>query len=384
MSLCKRLEISIFVLTFSTIIMNTQLVKSLLLATFIGGTATSCTKEQMVQPTSPTNITTSAIQVVNGRLLFADLKTFEQARQALENKLSQASDSQVLDDWENNLHYTSLRAVAALQSKSLEELDAQKKSTTEYDLMVKFGFPAFYATLINPSGEYQIGSKIYWFHDGNKYEASSEDELASIKQNPLSAKVKHFAGTKIIKSTQLPLDGSTNRTIGSRNPLDDYKYHYEFLLFNQSGNDRRIMYNIRIYVEDRGTDPSVSYKQFYTNLSLLIKYEYYSYGNRAWYPSQGRGSQLDWSTAINFTGTALTPNPASTPTSQSSSSYRSFSFDNGVVGISLGDATIYAFVATQDYTANDVTWDYEISGNINAYPDNDRNHSYPISGNVLW
>lgn len=246
--------------------MNTQLVKSLLLATFIGGTVTSCTKEQVIQPTSLPNATTSAIQVVNGRLLFTDLKAFEQARQTLENKMSQSLDSQVLDTWESNLHYTSLRAVAALQSNGLEELDTQKKSTAEYDLMAKFGFPAFYATLINPSGEYQIGNKIYWFHDGNKYEASSEDELASIKQNPLSAKVKYFAGTKIIKSTQVPLNGSTNRTIGSRNPMDDYKYHYEFNLNDKAGSQRRIMYNIRIYVEDRGTDPGYYARQFYTIL----------------------------------------------------------------------------------------------------------------------
>jgi hypothetical protein len=344
-------------------------------------------KEQTIEPLTQRSINSPDVQLVNGRLSFTDERVFDQVRGALEHKLRLTPGSAELDSWEKSLHFTSLRSIAATQ---VSQLASQKTSTVEYDLMNSFGFPDFYASLINSSGEYQIGNKIYWFHDKFKYEAASESELAAIKQSPNSAKVKYSAGIKIIKSTILKLGKSyqPNTTIGSQNPQDDYKYHYEFYLNNDPGSYRRIMYNIRIYVEDRGNDPGNYAHYFYTNLSLLIKYEYFNNYYQAWYPANGQ--QLNWTTAIDFAGTALTPHPLSAPYSQTANSYKTFSFDNGVVGISLGDAYITASTSNpyQDYTTSDVTWNYDISGMITSRPNNDPNHPYTI-GNMsgyspLW
>lgn len=186
----------------------------------------SCSKEQDVQLASHNTTARADVQVINGCLVFRDQKVFEQVRKELQQKAFLKEGDRQLDAWEKNMHFTSLRSAATSERVHLEQLDLQGQSAPAHTLMDGFGFPDSYATLISPSGEYQIGTKIYWFHDGFKYEAGSRIELNFIKLNPSLAKHKAKAGSELIKHTAK----YTSASLTQHGSGDLDKYAFQFFL----------------------------------------------------------------------------------------------------------------------------------------------------------
>ena len=313
----------------------------------------------------------AAIRVANGRVVFAEQKAFEQARTDLEQKSHLREGGQATDAWEKQINFHSLRTAAAQEEKNLEQLQSEHKLSPAHDLMEDFGFPDYYAALINDAGEYQVGTKIYWFHEGFKYEANSEKELASIKKNTSLAKTKYKAGSQILRKTLLPGNGSTgttaNRTVQSNNPYAYDKYTFLFDYQNDTGSKRRTILATSVYSEDYGTDYGALTHYWYTTIYLFIKYEYYSLGSRKWYPA---GESFDWRVSYNFAGTPTIPDLYnSTPVSQQNLSTQG-TFTNGQKTIQMGSQPM----SSQDYgdpqrhSIYDITWDFEITGGIETGP----------------
>lgn len=365
--------------------MTTKIKKSLLLTAGLSTVLMSCSKQEDVQPiaTSITAIpsTNAQVKIVNGRVVFADLTALNQTQDAL-NKLgnSQAS-TQALADWEKNLGFASLRAAASSEDSHLEALETQGVPTPAHDLMYKFGFPLTYASLINPVGEYQVGGKIYWFHDGLKYQANSEEELAAIKKNPSAAKVKLSAGYKTIKNTKGLPTGETNRTIAGDDPYADNKYNHEFTITGESGSRRRTIYDINVFTDDRGTDYGGFYHFWYTSLNLQIKYEYYSYGKRKWYPVN---ETFNWTTNVSFDATPSIPYQNTPAGTQRGSANYTNSFSNGIQVLTLASQDLTTSTVDPYLNKGQISWNFEIGGSIEGAPNRDSYNLYRVSSGTLW
>lgn len=337
----------------------------------------SCSSKQEVQPVENEVVNAADIKVVNGRLVFADQKAFDKTRTALEEIGKKATSTPDLIDWERAQNFVSLRAVASSESAKLEQLESSGTPTPEYNMMVSFGFPTFYASIINPVGEYQIGNKIYWFHEGFKYQADSPEELVLIKQNPAQAKLKYQAG--LYKSHAE--GGTTNRVTRGPDPYSDEKHVKYFYITGESGSYRRTMYSASVYNEDQGYGFVLgTYSHFIrTNLNLLIKYEYYSFGKRKWYPAEGQN--FLWQANVNFTGNALYPGQPSFPQIYNSSVNQAGSYSNGLTTLNMAVATVTTSSSTG---TGEVGWNFEITGTLNGYPANDQINNYYVNSTPLW
>jgi hypothetical protein len=340
----------------------------------------SCSLKEEVQPAQEVQPTAqklaTGIETVNNRLVFADQKTFEQARTILESIGTHATSDKELASWEQALHFTSLRAVAAVESSKLEQLEANGTPTPEYDLLDSFGFPSSYAAIISPAGEYQIGDKIYWFHKGFKYQANSEEELVRIKQNPEQATAKFQAGLSKNK-----VGTNANSRVASNNPDADDKYVWNFYITGESGSYRRSMYATRIYTEDQGYGfvNGVNSHFFRSSVLLVIKFEYYSYGKRKWYPV---GQDFTWQANVNFTGNAFYPGQPPFPIIYDSSVSQSGSFSNGYFSLNLASTT--TLTTPSSTSSGDIGWSYQITGSLNGYPTSDPVHNYYVNNSPLW
>ena len=338
-------------------------------------TLTNCAKEQDAQPASQiATITDNQVKVVNDRLVFADQKAFEQLSEKLHQMSNYATNSQELATWEKSVRFTSLRAAAAKEEAQLEQLDTQGKPAVAHELMTKFGFPISYAAIISPLGEYQIGSKIYWFHDGFKYQADSEEELSTVKLNQASAKVKFQAGYRVVDNKNATESGkvsgtTANVTVQSLDPYANDKYvSSTFGYRGDTGSPRRIIYATHVYVEDRGV--SNSRQTFYTELDLFIKYEYYSRGSGKWYPAN---ESFTWSAYIDGSYSPGVNRTSYTldfmyPTGPSGNSLQG-TYSNGIQSISLA----YAYLKTAPYVTGptEVYWYFSLKGGIDSHPTND-------------
>lgn len=259
--------------------------------------------------------------------------------------------------------------------------------------MSSFGFPIFYASLINPSGEYQIGDKIYWFHDGYKYEARSESELSSIKSSPSQATTKYVAGCQTVVTGVKNIGSESGKSYSPRvttatsgMPLDYDKWPKEFNAQGDPGSRRRVLYSIRTYIEDRGTNPVITYAHyFYTSQQLVLKYKFYSNGRRAWYPANGQN--FNWTVNVNYTGTVNGPNiqTSNSPgVTRGSIVNTSGAFSTGAAYFSLLETTVSLYTYYQDYTVNNVSIKYNIDGTIKGIPQEDpARGSFVVTGN-LW
>lgn len=364
--------------------------RTLLLSIGLAGTIMSCSRKEDVQPVAlATSTSTAQVKVVDGRLVFTDQKALDQVRNELRDLAKSTSGTKALAAWEKTLNFTSLRANAAKEEANLEMMETQGQATRAHNLMNSFGFPSFLASIINPSGEYQVGNKVYWFHDEFKYQANSETELAAIKQNPSSAITKSHAGLSIMSFSKKPLvsasnlpTSTTNRVIEGDDPYADNRYNnYYFNLNGDPGSQRRIIYDIHIYTEDDGDEPGGYYHDYYTVLYLQIKYEYYANRSGAWYPAAGQ--VFDWQTQIGYDATASIPNQASSTTTTFSNLYQSNSYDNGIVMLPLSDNHLVCTTA-QYVATSDIRWNFEINGSIQGHPDNDPSHNYLVSASPLW
>lgn len=257
-----------------------------------------CSKEQSLQPSAEVTTSGVGVSVSNGRLVFADIAAFDRIKKELMQKNNQGA--QELDTWEKALHFTSLRTAAAAQSSHLEQMELTGQPTLAYKLMDSFGFPTFYATFINPNGEYQVGTKIYWFNDGYKHAVSSEAELQQIKQNPALSQDKSEAGSQLASSfaikgqTQLGKTGKATTNAFQSNQLDcDDKYvSPTFNLNGDSGSQRRIIFGTHIYSTYEETVYGVA--KWYSVLYMRSKVDYYSNGSSKWYSADGDNRQVQF------------------------------------------------------------------------------------------
>lgn len=346
-------------------------------------TLNSCSQKQEVSPSPQASVSKADVQVLNGRLVFADQPTFDRLQEALVQKSRLKTSEQELAAWEQGLHFVSLRTSAAKEVAHLEALETAGQPAPAHELLEAFGFPDTYAAVINPAGEYQVGTKIYWFHKGFKYEASSEAELAAIKQAPTQAKTKYEAGYRIINEGH-PTTKTAARTGQTNNPESYDKYVYNFNYQNDSGSRRRVIYATRVFSEYRGSgfnSQNVYTQYWYSSVSLLIKYEYYSFGRNRWYPA---GDSFNWSAMINkFTGNAYIPydqNQSIGGNYAEFASYLQGNFTNGLKSIELGNV-IMAADANQSISSGSVYWSFEIAGGIICSPQYDSAHEYSV-GNI--
>lgn len=366
--------------------MITRITKAVFLTASISSALMSCSKQEQVQPTVPSAAAASSnaqVKLVNGRVVFADLAALNTTQEVLDKLGNSQASTQALADWEKSLQFSSLRAAAKAEDSQLEALEAKGIPTLAHDLMYKFGFPTSYAALINPAGEYQVGDKIYWFHDGIKYQADSEEELAAIKKDPATAKVKLAAGSHIVKSLK-GAAGQESRTTASNSVDSDGKWYYEYFQDGSAGSERRIKYVSSVYTEDRGTVSGGYYRNWYTQLSLQARHEYYSRGKRTWYPVGGQ--PFVWTVNVNYDATASAPYqyPATNPT-RSSYINQQLQFDSGSYGtIVLATQNITTTTVDPYFRADSIKWDFEVTGSISGYNNNDRTRgTYNVSG-LLW
>lgn len=353
-------------------------------------TLNSCSEKQDVNPSSPASTAIAQVKAVNGRLIFVDQKAFDQVQEELFQKTRHENGSQELDAWEKSLQFTSLRAAARREDAHLEELEIAEKSTPAHDLIDKFGFPDSYAVLINRDGEYQIGAKIYWYSQGFKYEVGSETELSAIKREPTLCKIRFKVESYIVKSSRLkgsftPSGTTASLTSQSNNPYAYDKYTSNFNYQNDSGSPRRIIYATRVYTEYKGSS-FISGKNtqiWYTSVSLLIKYEYYSFGRGKWYPLSNE--PLNWKVSINFTGTDYIPYNQFNSYSSQLNTYLQGNFTNGLRSIELANQTLYAD-ANYSLSSGSISWGLQIIGYVDCDPQYDFAHRYLVGdgSTVLW
>jgi hypothetical protein len=367
--------------------MITKIAKAVFLTAGISSTLMSCSKQEDVQPVATSTAVIpdagTPAKVVNGRVVFANLTALNATHDALAKLGNSQAGVQALADWEKSLQFTSLRAVAKSEDSQLEALENKGIPTPAHNLMYKFGFPLSYASFLNPSGEYQVGNKIYWFHDGVKYQADSEQELASIKNDPSTAKVKLSAGsTKVDRKGAL--GGNANRTIADDDPYADNKYNKEFYITGESGSRRRTIFDINVFTDDRGTDYSGFFHFYYTSLNLQVKYEYYSNGNRKWYPQNGES--FAWKTTGTFDATPSIPyktGPGPAPTQTGTLNYQN-TYSNGIAVITLASSNLATSTVDPYLNKGQIKWDFEINGTIEGYPVRDPRNIVGVANNPLW
>ena len=368
--------------------MVTKFAKAVLLTASISSTLMSCSKQDDVQPTVTDTAATPSkdgqVKLVNGRIVFTDVAALNTTRDALAKAGSTADGTKALIDWEKNLRFSSLRAAATAEDIQLEALETKGTPTPAHDLMTKFGFPTSYAALINPAGEYQVADKIYWFHDGMKYEAASEQELAAIKENPATAKVKVAAGSRIIKSLKGTAPDQAHRTIASNSPDSDGKYYYPYYQNNDQGSERRIKYVIAVYTEGGDYVSGGFFRTWYTQLNLQARHEYYSRGKRTWYAVGGQ--PFVWTVNVYYDATASAPYQTQNPyPTRNGSVNQQFNFDSGTTGnIVLASQNIITTTVDPNFRIDSIKWNFEINGSIGGYNANDRTYgTYNVSG-LLW
>lgn len=164
---------SFFQLYPHTLLIKNFSLKIAVVALAIPLVLSNCTKKETADITVPNNLLSVKV-LSDGRMAFATTDAFNQTF----NQIWSMTNPQI-DKWEASIGFHSLRS-------------AQKTDTS----LARFDFPAQYAALISEKGEYQIGDRINWYHDGYRYVAHSEEELIAIKANPSLATEKFSAGIR--------------------------------------------------------------------------------------------------------------------------------------------------------------------------------------------
>lgn len=327
------------------------------------------------------------LKVQADRLVFTDNNSFIQIQKALSSM-----NTHQLDSWEKQLGFHSLRSL---------DITKQDPSTA---LMNTFGFPNQYATLISQQGEYQIGNRISWFHEGFRYVAHSEEELAAIKANPSVATERFSAGVKQANSLiniSTENQGSTsagNRVIrNSDNTTGDAKYgNFEFILNGDKNSRRKLNFSSVLYVEYVGDKMEHGPQAFpyYTSIYINEYYEWYSRGNNRWYRCDDypRFTTYNLSTTFSVQGTGYSGsggfNSGGTwyysGVGQPISGTRNISLSG--YGHSGGDyRTVVADTYIYLITSGGFTWDYEITGQYGSRLGVDTyGTSYHVENGILW
>ena len=316
----------------------------------------SCSKEP-VSPT-PSGVAakqTADVRLVNGRVQFATPEAFERER----TQLRKSQDATGLDTWESTLGFTSLRR--HMLSKESKEATA---------LQQRFLFPVFYATFINEAGEFQVGDAIFWYHDGFRYQAANEQELAAIKANPEQSESKTPAGGLFIAPKSFPASstpgGAAERVQDSGDSVDK-KYtsntaagviSYGTVVYTETNIFVFSSYDSYLYLNIDVDGSSVSRVVDYS----LDMHAIAGYQHSWWYD--------DHNTELN---NHVEQHTVAT---------------NGLLQVQLGYALCYFNNnGGRTYTRNGVKWDYQLYGYINTNVTGiTPNASFyaPSSGNLLW
>lgn len=351
-----------------------------------------CSEEQdVVAPVDSITVKQSDVKMVEGRLVFSDQEAFERTVNTLRKMSASENGSQSLSSWEKTMRFVSLQASSDYEMGRLEELDIQNKPAPSYTLMQSFGFPIYYATIINPSGEYQIGDKIYWFHDGFEYEAESEKNLLEIKGNTSLAKIKYKAGSQIVKSGEIKSNKDYDVTIESNlSTLSNYpyandKYSTTYTYLGDAGSIRRTIYAVRVYTNEK-SGPSEFARYFSSGIDLLIKYEYQSLRTGKWYPRKDY-EWFVWNTNFTFSGQAAAERPLGSTQYFNKTVISNGQTNKGIQTIPLAYESDVVGTAFGPYYTQDrnIFWNFEINGSISGYPERDGlKNTYTVGPGILW
>lgn len=267
--------------------------------------------------------------------------------------------------------------------------------------MQEFGFPPSYATIINRQGEYQIGNKIYWFHNKYKFEVNSEEELLKVKSNPDSYKNKTLTKSTIISEESI-LTGTSNRSWQNADQVYSTNVYTSivtkeispnFIINNQSGSVRRFTYGTRMYAEALGL--SNGNQTYDTYMFIYVALEYYSFGRKRWY-LEDEPFRLDYGftvdanaynalRGVSFGPNYLQPFMSGSQTSNIPNSNAYYS--------SIGVEFCHAYVEYPYHPDNrftDLYWGFEIKGFVNTTHDWAPFNSYQLGVNdgtyqsVIW
>jgi hypothetical protein len=343
---------------------NTFNLKLALLALAIPAGLSSCSKKDTVDSLSITAPAQDVKVLANGRLAFADTKAFNQALTTMS-----AMASPELDKWEKNLGFHSLRQSTAPESAKL---------------LNEFGFSGQYAALISEAGEYQIGDRISWFHDGFRYVANSEQELADIKANPTTATEKFSAG--LVKHTSKG-QAAAREIRNSDNQEGDGRYNGQEVTIGP-GSVRKLSFESILYCEDVSDRYTHAFAQrvWYTSISINEYYEYHSSRAGTWY----RADDYPRTTSYNLNATA-TINGSGFYQYNSANPSNVYNYDAYVTNsISLNQ---YAHGGTNDFRTTVISaligsisrpgtmyWDYSIQGSYNT----DMSAAYAMGGSANY
>ena len=322
----------------------------------IGG-LTACSKQDEMQPSSQASA--NQPNVIDGRIVFKNHDEFYKTIDAIKHK--SGSD---LDVWESQLNYTSLRKSVGEEQIALKE---------------EFMFPAAYAAIINAEGVYQIGTEIFWYNKGVKLQFHSLADYQSARKGGNVLHKTLYSGYKLSgKVKEVSVKSSQNRTYMNAGSGVDARYQYQFSMWYQSGNQRKIVYETYVFTDQD------AYGTYHSVLAINMKLEYY--GRRGWRDAgelrvvdaqfTGQCRAYSGQTDIQFLPVPLGPLPYATQ--GIGVSYHSEQNYNSTLWL----ADCYNIVAP--YGSNDINWDFTLNGTISSWISSDRDHTYTIQGTELW
>jgi hypothetical protein len=353
----------------------------LLLSTLV---LSECSKVDEVTPSTPTDLSITDVKVSNDRLVFSSQQVFDNTL----TKLS-ASTPLGLDDWSKTVNFKSLRKAYIAELPNIERL-IESNQAPAYALIEEFGLPDFYTVILNSAAEYQIGNKIYWFHNKFIYEANSEKELMDIKQNPAICKTKYItnSSTKNQKVVEEQQKLGTNSTTAGRTSQGgaffNQRYAYEYNLYGDSRSRRRFIIGTRVFAVEQPRTNNGNTQNWRSYLNIQVRHQFYSFGNNDWYPQYGsiyvycRQDKAEATVYVNNrSGNSDYFNIVNDPATTYTTDQYSAGADVGVGRFAYASNDISNGVASE----SDVYWTYEIDGQITVRNDQDTQRSfYVISG----
>jgi hypothetical protein len=230
----------------------------------------SCKKDSFTQDTGTAKVEIT-LSKANGRLVFPDVPSFYKTLERLD-KTTPAE----LDKFEQQYGFSSFRSSIAKAGVT------HNYTAAEEDLAM---LPPGIQTVLNSTGEVQIGDDLVWYAGGTKYYAEKKDEalMARIKQNPeICTKKGKYTVTPVKpagNSTQPPAninEGHTPNTIYITNGADA-RHQREFWQNSPAAGWRKYVHEVAAYTDysyvASNTCGQATY-YYYTGCYLYIKLEW--------------------------------------------------------------------------------------------------------------
>lgn len=311
---------------------------------------TSCqsTKPNDVQPL--VGVAAPNYKVENDRIVFHDDASFRQLRDELLKK--------------NPADLLAWSKATGIKSLGASYLNGTEDSSNE--MVNSFGFPLGLAMIINTKGEYQIGNKICWYHEGFRHEAADEQGLANIKSNPENSTSKFIAGVRKIEKV---IPDKSARVYGRKERDSRDNKYTQILSLIGVPQRRRHIFSTSIYTE-RYVSSYPNSIQYFTALDFGIYLEYETqdfFGNWVWRQTQDN-RQINYDLQLD----AICTVPNSTGVSSSAPNFvgiskriQDSSFRNSVYLTTLAAADMWVQRdPVISYDDDSAEWDYTITGSI--------------------